>query len=326
MAANHKGLGRGLDALFQNDADKAKTPAQAQYLSLEALKPNPRQPRRDFDQGSLDGLAESIRSQGMLQPILVRPLGYDHPGEYEIVAGERRWRAARLAGLHEVPVISRELSDQETLAAALVENLQREDLNPLEEALGLRRLKEDFGLSQEDLARALGKSRSAIANSLRLLHLSGAAQQALKEGKISAGHARTLLSLENSGERDSLLGRILAEKLNVREAEGLAALQKTARAKSSLSPEDEDRESEGRDSAAPEEEAEKPDSSLSASPARARLPQSAVLLELQSRMEASVCLPVKISGGEGRGKVSISYSSKEELARLLKKIGIQAEF
>lgn len=307
MAVNAKGLGRGLGALFQDDAEIAGKEQNAQTLPIGSLLPNPDQPRREFDQAALEGLSESIKSQGLLQPILVRPIGGSKPPRYEIVAGERRWRAAKLAGIAEVPVTIKDLSDKDTLAIALIENLQREDLNALEEALGISRLKEEFGLSQEDLAKNLGKSRSAIANSLRLLNLSEAAKDALRDGKISAGHARALLSLPDAGEQAALLASIIAGFLSVREAEGWAARQKG---------ETDGQNTKGLD-----------DNNLNLMPKRpTKLPQSALLLDLQEKAAGSIKLPVKFSGKEDKGRMSISYSSKEELHALLQIIGVQADF
>lgn len=312
MALPHKGLGRGLGALFQDEGEIIKGGMENARLSIKDIAPNPEQPRRDFKPDSLKDLAESIRNQGILQPILVRRLAGDAL-KYEIVAGERRWRAAKLAGLEEVPVLIKGFSDKEALAVALVENLQREDLNPLEESLGLSQLKEKFSLSQEEMSRILGKSRSAIANSLRLLQLSPAAKQALKEGKISAGHARSLLAVKSADEQEALLARISSDKLNVRESEGLAALQKDS-AMDATPARDEIPATER------EHGAEYTPSD------RVRLPQSSVLLGLQSKVAECFQLPVKISGGEGKGKVSISYASKKELSSLLSKIGLSVEF
>ncbi|MDR1242162.1 MAG: ParB/RepB/Spo0J family partition protein [Deltaproteobacteria bacterium] len=233
MVVPSKGLGRGLNALFQNDIplkdennSQAERLANAKIIPMDNIVPNPNQPRKDFDQEALYDLADSIRIQGLLQPILVRPLPNDLPAQtashYEIVAGERRWRAAKLAGLTELPVLIKELTEAQAAALALIENLQREDLNPMEEALGLQRLKDDFGLSQDDLAKQLGKSRSSVANSLRLLTLSENAQKNLRDGKISPGHARALLAFEDPAERESMRKQILDQKLSVREVEALA--------------------------------------------------------------------------------------------------------
>jgi ParB family chromosome partitioning protein len=233
MAIASKGLGRGLNALFQNDVSlkdenksQADNLANAKIIPMSQLAPNPSQPRKDFDQEALYDLADSIRIQGLLQPILVRPLPGELPEQttarYEIVAGERRWRAAKLAGLTELPALIKELSEAQAVALALIENLQREDLNPMEEAAGLQRLKDEFGLSQDDLAKQLGKSRSAVANSLRLLTLSENAQKNLRDGKISPGHARALLAFEDPAERENMRKQILETKLSVREVEALA--------------------------------------------------------------------------------------------------------
>lgn len=334
MAGMQKGLGRGLGALFQDDAPESKAPENTQTLPVGTLVPNPNQPRRDFDQEALNGLAESIKNQGILQPILVRPVAGSKPPRYEIIAGERRWRAAQLVGLAEVPIIIRELSDQETLAVALIENLQREDLSPLEEALGMQELKDEFGLSQEELASTLGKSRSAIANILRLLNLSPRAQDALRSGAISAGHARSILSLGSPSEQESLLSRIIEGGLSVRETEGWVATQKAgAAAAETAAPAAENAATAVAGAAvagaAPGANAA-PDAPLAATatpaPARAKkLPQSAILLDLQERFSDCVGLPVRFSGRENKGKISISYSSREELATLLQRIGLGAE-
>lgn len=201
MSANERGLGRGLDALFRNvtpaerpssaKVDSAEVPAPSvpkntTTLPIAALTPCKGQPRKHFDEAALDELAASIRSQGVIQPLLVRPRRTETATIYEIVAGERRWRAAQRAGLTEVPVYLRELSDEDALTAALIENLQREDLNPLEEAQAIQSLRERLPYSQEELAQRLGKSRSAVANSLRLLQLPRPMQDALKDGRIHA--------------------------------------------------------------------------------------------------------------------------------------------
>jgi ParB family chromosome partitioning protein len=301
MAGIPKGLGKGLGALFTEEATLTAIQGGGQQLALSSLLPNPKQPRKTFDSSALEELASSIRSQGVLQPILVRSFGKSSPGNYEIVAGERRWRAAKLAGLQEVPVIVKELTDQEALAISLIENLQRTDLNALEEAAGMQQLKEEFGLSQEDLAQKLGKSRSAIANSLRLLNLSDQAQKDLQAGRLSAGHARAILAFGGLAEQEAARRRIIAEKLSVREAEGFAAQKKesTATAVKPAATSTEKNSATGR-----------------------RLPQSAVLLNLQSKIAKAIQLTVKISGQENRGTINITYNSKEELAKLLAKLGL----
>ena len=194
-----KGLGRGLDALLGDaptlraDAEAAAGPRSRSTLPIEFLKPNPDQPRRNFNEDAIEELAQSIRARGLLQPILVRPKGPEH---FEIVAGERRWRAAQRAKVHEVAVIIRELTDEAAAEIALIENVQRVDLNPVEEAFAYQRLNKTYGRNHDEIAKAVGKSRSHVANTLRLLGLPDPAIEALREGKISAGHARAILVLE----------------------------------------------------------------------------------------------------------------------------------
>ena len=234
MSANERGLGRGLDALFRNvtpaerpssaKADSAEVPAPSvpkntTTLPIAALTPCKGQPRKHFDEAALDELAASIRSQGVIQPLLVRPRRTETATIYEIVAGERRWRAAHRAGLTEVPVYLRELSDEDALTAALIENLQREDLNPLEEAQAIQSLRERLPYSQEELAQRLGKSRSAVANSLRLLQLPRPMQDALKDGVFTPGHARAVLALPERALQDILFNAVMTRRLSVRDAE-----------------------------------------------------------------------------------------------------------
>ena len=205
-------LGRGLDALLRETGPE---PRRVLEVEIHKLKPNTRQPRARFDTESLEDLARSIQSNGILQPILVRPSN----GKYEIIAGERRWRAAQKAGLHRVPVLVREAADAQVLELALVENIQREDLNPVEEAHAYRVLIEDLDLSQEEVARRVGKERATVANTLRLLHLSQLALAALEAGQISTGHAKAILSHKKHEDQDALLAAILKRGLSVREAE-----------------------------------------------------------------------------------------------------------
>ncbi|MDE2584337.1 MAG: ParB/RepB/Spo0J family partition protein [Betaproteobacteria bacterium] len=210
-----KGLGRGLDALLASDAADAKKDQQ-RTLPIDALKPGKYQPRTRMDQGSLQELAASIQAQGIMQPILVRPIGIG----YEIVAGERRWRAARLAGMTEVPTLVREIPDEAAAAMSLIENIQRENLNPLEEAMGLQRLVDEFAMTHQQAADAVGRSRPAASNLLRLLQLAAPVQDLLLEGRIDMGHARALLSLP--GAQQALLAQRVAQKgLSVRETERL---------------------------------------------------------------------------------------------------------
>ena len=218
-----RGLGRGLSALMADVAETApsasNTPRRPDLMvPIELVSPNPDQPRRSFDQELLDDLANSVREKGIIQPLIVRAKpGKD--GEYEIVAGERRWRAAQIAKLHEIPVLVREFDDTEVLEVAIIENIQRADLNPVEEAAGFSQLMEKFGHTQEKLAEVLGKSRSHIANSVRLLQLPGEIQTYLKEGKLSAGHARALITSEDP---IALAKQVIKKDLSVRETEKLA--------------------------------------------------------------------------------------------------------
>ena len=216
-ATKMKGLGRGLDALLDPEiGDKAQ---RQDTLSIDALQPGKYQPRTRMDPGSLEELAASIRAQGLIQPISVRPVG---PSRYEIIAGERRWRAARLAGLAEVPVLIRDIPDDAALALSLIENIQREDLNPLEEAAGIQRLIDEFGMTHQQAADALGRSRSAASNLLRLLQLAKPAQEMLMVGDIEMGHARALLALPKV-EQGRLAALVVEKAYSVRDTERLVA-------------------------------------------------------------------------------------------------------
>src|SRR5438874_672576 len=212
--AKLKGLGRGLDALLSS-GDENSGRESMQAIALDRILPGRFQPRSRMDEASLDELAESIKAQGVMQPILVRPAD---AGRYEIIAGERRWRAGQRAGLKEMPALVRGVPDQAALAMALIENIQREDLNPLEEAQGISRLIDEFGLSHESAASAVGRSRSAVSNLLRLLQLAKPVQELLLAGKLDMGHARALLPL-SAAQQVSAAGRIVAQGLSVRAAE-----------------------------------------------------------------------------------------------------------
>ncbi|MFT7722367.1 MAG: ParB/RepB/Spo0J family partition protein [Roseateles sp.] len=218
-----KGLGLGLEALLGPKVSDTPAPERdgaPGTLKLEQMQTGKYQPRTRMDEGSLYELAESIKSQGIMQPILVRPLG--EPGRYEIIAGERRFRAAKLAGLREVPVLVKAVPDESAAAMALIENIQREDLNPLEEAQGLKRLTDEFGLTHEQAAQAVGRSRSAASNLLRLLNLATPVQNMLMAGDLDMGHARALLPLDGASQITTA-SEIAAKKLSVREAEKLVA-------------------------------------------------------------------------------------------------------
>jgi len=216
MAKRLGGLGKGLNAIFiENDNEENNGTVT---LKISEIEPNRSQPRKEFDEEALNELAESISKHGLLQPILVRPLTL---GGYEIVAGERRYRASRMAGLTEVPVIIRELSESETMELALIENLQREDLTPLEEAMGYSALMNEHGFTQEEVARSVGKSRPAIANALRLLKLPESVTDYLKDDKISAGHSRALLTLPDEEMMKEVCEQIVKSDLSVRQTEKL---------------------------------------------------------------------------------------------------------
>lgn len=219
MAKKQSGLGRGLGALMlENSVDDM---VSTHTLSINEIIPNKDQPRKTFDDGALQELADSIVQHGVLQPLLVRPMP---TGGYQLVAGERRWRASRIAGLKEVPVVIKELSNVETMEIAIIENLQREDLNPIEEAEGLQALIDRCGFTQEDVATSVGKSRPAIANSLRLLKLPQEVRDMTREGKISAGHARALLAFDGDAMIYEMADNIIRNNLTVRDVERLAKM------------------------------------------------------------------------------------------------------
>lgn len=228
MAKKIGGLGKGLGAIFiENETENGQSTVT---LNISELEPNRNQPRREFDEEALNSLADSIKQHGLIQPILVRPiLG----GGYMIVAGERRYRACQIAGVTEIPVVIRELTDKETMEIALIENLQRENLNPIEEAKGYRALMDDYGLTQEQVSEAIGKSRPAIANSLRLLNLPDEVSKMLEEGKLSPGHARALLSFDSEAEMIRVADEIALSDMSVRQIEKIAQQNKSTKPKNS---------------------------------------------------------------------------------------------
>jgi len=280
MVGKMKGLGRGLDALLAGNDPPAKPVDQPATLGLDQLQSGKYQPRTRMDEAALAELAESIKSQGVMQSILVRPVSATR---YEIIAGERRWRAARLAGLTEVPVVVRDVPDSSALAMALIENIQREGLNPLEEAAGVQRLIAEFGLTHEKAAQALGRSRTATTNLLRLLSLSKPVQAMLESGRLEMGHARALLAVQ--GPRQAMLAeRVAARGLNVRQTEKLV--------QELLNP---------------------------ATRSARKLPQSSrdvqrFVEELSQRFGTTVEIRL---GKKGSGKLILSYSSAEHLEDLL---------
>ena len=277
----NKGLGRGLDALLSGG--KSEKDEVMRDLNVALLKPGKYQPRSHMDEASLNDLAASIKAQGIMQPILVRQLA---DSSYEIIAGERRWRAAQLAGLTHVPVLVRSVPDNAALAMALIENIQRENLNPLEEAIGIQRLIDEFKMTHQVAAEAVGRSRSAASNLLRLLKLPPAVQGMLMENKLDMGHARALLSLE-SAQQILLANKIMASGLSVREAEKLV--------KNTLNP-------------APEHKKAKP---------------SRDIIRLQEKIAERLGAPVVIRhGAKGAGKLVIEYKTLDQLDGILSKIGV----
>lgn len=289
-AKNKKGLGRGLNAFFdnistENDIDEVKNDVQnaVREIKIRDIEPNPEQPRRKFDKEKLDELAESIKEHGLIQPLIVQK---NDNGMYTIIAGERRWRASKLAGLSEVPCIEREYSEQDTMEIALIENLQREDLNPIEEAEGYRRLIDTFGLKQEEVAQRVGKSRSAVANSLRLNNLCEEVKEMLTDGRLSQGHARTLIVLEKENQI-AVAEKAIAEGLNVRQIEKLVSdLQNK-----------------------PEIEKIKKDENT-----------KTAFLNIEKELSDRLSTKVKIKYGKNKGKIEIEYYSNEELENIINRI------
>jgi ParB family chromosome partitioning protein len=272
--------------------------AEVKLIPVGAITPNPHQPRREFAQEALQDLSDSIKAQGVLQPILIRPLG---EGAYELVAGERRLRASKLAGLREIPTLIREMTDQESLAIALIENLQREDLNAIEESLGYQRLQQQFGLSQEELARQVGKSRSAVANALRLLNLPDIVQKDIQQGILSAGHGRALMAVTDHDIQLELHRRIADNGLTVRQAEAQASFWKQH----------------GRLPGADEVGAEAKKTAEKVVP-RVLDPQ---LATLQTSLVDMLGVKVAFSGTAEKGKVTLSYKDADTLRLLVEKLG-----
>lgn len=280
--AKKSALGKGLGALMLENTTEDMVATNT--LPISEITPNKDQPRKTFDEAALDELAESIKQHGVLQPLLVRPLPN---GGYQLVAGERRWRASRRAGLREVPVVVKELTDTETMEIAIIENLQREDLNPIEEAEGLQALIDKCGFTQEEVASSVGKSRPAIANSLRLLRLPEKVRELTRDGKISAGHARALISLDNDALIIEAAENVIKNKLTVRDVERLA---KTRDKGNSVS----QKRYKRRDSFYDEVEL--------------------TLSEILGRK-------VKVYNGKGKGTLEIEFYSQEDLKNIANKLG-----
>lgn len=294
-----RGLGKGLDSLIPNAVGEAKTKKeetkveeqksseekQAETMvKITKVEPNRKQPRKNFDEDALQELADSIKQVGLIQPILVQ----DRTDHYEIIAGERRWRAAKLAGLKEVPVIIRNYSEQEIAEISLIENIQREDLNPIEEAQAYKRLLTEFNLKQDEVAERVSKSRSAVTNSIRLLKLSDEVQQMVIDDMITTGHARALLAVENPEEQYNLAQRIFDEKLSVRDVEKLMKkYQKPPKSKKKI------------------------DKSL-----------EAVYQNIEETLKQKLSTKVTVTPkGDGTGKIEIEFYNHEDLDRLLDMIG-----
>lgn len=282
MAKKQSGLGKGLGALMLENATEDMVATNT--LSINEIVPNKDQPRKTFDEGTLMELADSIRQHGVLQPLLVRPLP---SGGYQLVAGERRWRACRMVGLKEVPVVVKELTDTETMEIAIIENLQREDLNPIEEAEGLQALIDKCGFTQEEIATSVGKSRPAIANSLRLLRLPPEVLEMTKNGEISAGHARALLALENDALIYEAAQNIINNKLTVRDVERLAKIKDSA-------------------GTVPQKRSRRRDSFYD---------------EVELSLTEALGRRVKVYTGRGKGTLEIEFYNMDELKDLANKLG-----
>lgn len=273
-----RGLGRGLGALLGEDVvAEEKRADEVLSLPIRLIDPNRNQPRRTFDEAALKELAQSIQAVGVLQPIIVCPAGE----RYTIVAGERRYRASRMAGLEEIPAIVRDWDEQARLEAALVENLQRDDLNPIEEAMGVRMLMDEAGMTQEKAAERLGKSRSALANLLRLLNLPESVRQLILAGKLSAGHARALVALEDKSKQEKLAQLCVAQGWSVRQFEKICQAAMKAEPRPVLK--------------------------------AARDPQ---LKELESLMRTALGLRAKLEGDLNAGKITLTYYSQDDLQRV----------
>ena len=277
MAKNRGGLGKGLSALIADASVESGTSATQEELDINLIAPNPNQPRKDFDPLELNDLAESIKKEGLLQPILVRPTEKG----YQIVAGERRWQASKIAGLESVPAKIVEMDDERALRVALIENLQRSDLNAMEEARGFKDLMEEGNLTQAELAEAVSKSRSSIANSLRLLDLPEEVQKLIFDGQLTAGHARAVLSVSEKEQRIQLANRIFEKKMSVREAENYALLLASGK-----------------------EEREK----------RPPAPRAYKIIARELRKELDT--QVKVKSSRGKNRIEIEFKDENDLERI----------
>lgn len=278
-----KALGRGLGALIPGSegGGGTATTEDRNTVPVESLFPNPHQPRKHFDEDELEELASSIREAGLMQPILVSPLD----DGYQIIAGERRWRAVQLAGLTHVPVVIREVTEREALALAMIENLQRVDLNPLEEAEGYRRLADEFSLTQEEVARAVGKDRSTVANLLRLLKLDDAVQRMVRDGQLSMGHARVLVTIQDPKRQRELARLVVDQELSVRQMEALGRAA-----------------------------GEQPKKKAGTTPADPNL------RDLLDQVTRRFGTKVQFAGSPDKGKIVLEYFSAEEFDRLIEQL------
>lgn len=272
---NKRGLGKGLEALIPTEV---KSSENVREIDVKEIKANDNQPRKRFSQESLDELAQSMKEHGVLQPLILRK----KKDFYEIVAGERRWRAAVKAGINKIPAVVREISDAEAMEIALIENLQREDLNPLEEAIAYKRLMEEFKMTQVELSKRVGKSRSQIANTVRLLNLDEAILEMISDNKLTAGHGRALLSVEDKKEQIQLANKIIEGDLSVRQVEEMtkkkAVEKQNKREAREINP---------------------------------------VFVEITERLQRALGTKVRVKGSEKRGKIEVEFYSEDELERLL---------
>lgn len=299
-----KGLGKGLNALLDIESAQIEKPKKEvlkkpektnavpgsengiKHIKLSLIEPNKKQPRKHFDEEKIEMLAASIKENGLIQPIIVTE---SQNGMYKIIAGERRWRASKKARLKEIPVLVRDYNDEQAAEVALIENLQREDLNPIEEALGYNLLMSEFSLTQDAVSKKLGKSRSAVANSLRLLSLDDEIKNLLIDGKLSSGHARAILSVEDNDLRHAMSKRIIDDELNVRQAEALAKqITKKAPKKKQLSPD-----------------------------------ILAAFEDLSNKLSSGFGTKVRVSGNLKKGKIEIEYFGNDDLDRILKMFNIE---
>ena len=285
--ARRSGLGKGLNALLPEATSMAPEGTELREIPITTITVNPHQPRTVFDDDALASLAASIEALGVLQPVLVRPLGDD---TYELIAGERRWRASQLVGLESIPALVRAIDDNESLQQALVENLHREDLNPLEEAAGYQQLIDEFALTQDEVASRVGRSRSAVANTIRLLALPPSVQRLLVEGSLTAGHARALLAIESDDAQLSLAERIVSEELTVRETE--EAVRRLVAAQYA-----DDEEDEG---------------------AGSRPSKPAALLEVESRLAEHLDTRVAVTMSGRRGRLVVDFANLDDLDRIFR--------